>query len=392
MKHIKLPETGHKSINVIDPCMGEGLALKQIAETLGIPESQVYGIELDKLRSSIARENLPCARILGPCSDASSWVTPGSFGLAYVNPPFDTELGGGRREEYSFAKRAWARLSVGGILVLVTPFNAIIGKSSFCEFLDSAFEDARIWALPDGDDEDGNKIRAYKEVVYIGKKRPKQLGDDLVRQLGMFSTTGLKWGGYGTEDLMSRVGDPFYWTLKDSKRHSKEECPQYELAKAWKPHKFDKVGYLDEELYERLSRSPLNKLVKEYTTPPVARPPLPPGKGHVALLLASGMLDGCVHGEDGTHVVRGTAKKVDYFNEAATPEPTEDENGAVTSKEVWSQRVVLVLRAVWGDGEIHTYSDEPADEKEEAKEDRDSIGLAEAKRIQKSLPYDQEGD
>ena len=128
------------AIHVLDPCAGEGLALGQLREGLGVTPEQAYAVELDKARADKVREHNPGSRVLGPASFLGVQVTGASFGLAYVNPPFDHELGGGRREEQAFAERATRLLVPKGILVLVCPFGALHGNRSFCTFLDSSYE------------------------------------------------------------------------------------------------------------------------------------------------------------------------------------------------------------------------------------------------------------
>ena len=122
LKHIYLADKS-KDHAIIDPCCGKGLAIKQIAEGLGLPQSWVYGVELDKARAEEARANMPAANILGPASFMGVHISGYSFSLAYVNPPFDDELGGGKREEQSFVMRATHMLGAKGVLVLVMPIE-----------------------------------------------------------------------------------------------------------------------------------------------------------------------------------------------------------------------------------------------------------------------------
>ena len=120
LKHIYLADKS-KDHTIIDPCCGEGLAINQIAEGLGVPQSWVYAVELDLGRTKAAKANMPEAQVLGPASFMGTQISGYSFSLAYVNPPFDSELGGGRREEQSFVMRSTHLLGAKGVLVLVMP-------------------------------------------------------------------------------------------------------------------------------------------------------------------------------------------------------------------------------------------------------------------------------
>jgi hypothetical protein len=84
--------------------------------------------------------------------------------------------------------------------------------------------------------------------------------------------------------------------------------------------------------------------------------PLALGAGHIVLLLASGHLDGVVRpaGEP-AHVVRGTARKVEYVSASET---TENEDGTETTKTRLSEKIQLVIRAVGMDGVVRTFAEE----------------------------------
>jgi ubiquinone/menaquinone biosynthesis C-methylase UbiE len=164
LKHLTMPDEKADRVNIIDPCCGEGLAIKQIAEHLAIPMSNVYAVELDAGRAEMAKENLPGVNILGPASFLGTAITGLSFGLAYVNAPFSGELGGGRREEQTFVQKATRLLAPHGVLVMVCPESAIEYNTRFQEFLDSYYENAALYRFP-------NDVRHYKELVYIAQKR-----------------------------------------------------------------------------------------------------------------------------------------------------------------------------------------------------------------------------
>lgn len=118
VKHLRVrppdPDKALESPQVIDPCCGEGSALAQIVEALGVEPEHAFAVELDAGRSERARLTLQGGNVLGPASFLGVQITSQSFGLAYVNPPFDDELGGGKREEQAFAERATPSTHVQG--------------------------------------------------------------------------------------------------------------------------------------------------------------------------------------------------------------------------------------------------------------------------------------
>ena len=97
---------------------------------------------------------------------------------------------------------------------------------------------------------------------------------------------------------------------------------------------------------------------------PIKRPPLPLDKGHLGLILASGMLDGVVEGPHGPHVVRGSSTKIEYHNKELSTSEANPESGAVTTKDVFSQRMVTVMHCVTSDGTIFTFSNAPKEEED----------------------------
>ena len=106
LKHLRLAEGKHDQQYLLDPCSGEGLAIQQLADGLGVPYDRTYCVELDAERSERIKANLPGVNLLGPATFMGIQCSGWSFGLAYVNAPFDDELGGGRREEQAFVQKA----------------------------------------------------------------------------------------------------------------------------------------------------------------------------------------------------------------------------------------------------------------------------------------------
>lgn len=107
-----------------------------------------------------------------------------------------------------------------------------------------------------------------------------------------------------------------------------------------------------------LANSPLRSHLQSPAQTPVPAPPLPLGIGHVALLLASGHLDGTVH-PDGKlpHVVRGTSQKHSFVSDVTD---TENDDGSTTTRTTISERIDLVIRTVDCSGRIRTFSEADA--------------------------------
>jgi hypothetical protein len=354
LRHLRFAEAKKESQYILDPCAGEGLAIKQIAEGLGVPFDRTYAVELDLGRTERIKVNLPGVNVLGPATFMGVQTTGHSFGLVYCNPPFDFEEGGGRREEQTFVMRSTHLLVPKGILVLVCPMNTLIGNRSFVEYIDANYEDIQVYKFPDGH-------RLYNEIVLFGRKRKVDLPREAVYQIGELHKRQWNWRSSMQIENIPTLGDvqPVGWNGGYPTTELEDEIRVWEIPPGSKPHTFKKTALTEEELAECLDDSPLNIHFKDVSPLPLKRPPLPLDRGHLGLILASGMLDGVVHGPDDSHVVRGSSSKVEYHNKELSKSEADPETGAVTSREVFSQRMVTSIRCVTQDGTLYTFSNAP---------------------------------
>ena len=252
--------------------------------------------------------------------------TSRATGLVYANPPFDDELGGGKREEFTFAEHSTKVLKIGGVLVLVLPLSAIESNWRFQEFLDGQYEEAGVFAWPE-------EYRHFREVVYIGRRRKEPIP-------------------LGSAGHLRSIGDRDGF-LKLSTVGSVEHVWRLPGAKA--PNTFEKTMFTEAEMIAEFANSPLNRRLAAPHEAPPSRPPLSLCAGHVSLRLASGQLNGVVYPKDEPpHVVRGTSRKQGY--QSKMPESTfNEETRTTTTREVWSERIVLTIRTASVSGEILTF-------------------------------------
>ena len=305
------PDDGKFTTTILDPCAGKGEAIKLWAEILGVPMENVYAIELEDGRAEDVRQNLPGAKILSPCSAFGCSITPRSISFLYLNPPFDDAIGGGARTENQFLQYATSWLAVGGTLCFVCPDKAA-GNQGIKNTLKACYDSIDILPLSD-------EYRNFHEVFVLARKTgvskmPTEVDWLDVRRVGM----GYKYG----------------------------------LPRVKRPDTFKQTALTDSQLVERLSNSTLRAVFTEPPKPKVARPPLELGCGHIALMLASGHLDGLVAPvNEPPHVVRGTCRKVEYLAEVSE---TED-----SVKEIYRERIEMVVRTVDVTGAIKTFGSIP---------------------------------
>jgi len=108
--------------SVLDPCAGTGSALRTITDGV---EARRYGIELDAHRAAEAKKVLDEV-IQGSVFETHSPVE--SYGLLYLNAPYDHEIGEGKNQrlEQVFLEHTFRWLKPGAVLVMIVPFERVI--------------------------------------------------------------------------------------------------------------------------------------------------------------------------------------------------------------------------------------------------------------------------
>lgn len=352
-------------VTILDPCAGEGHAVVQLAKGLGITPGHTHALELNTSRANRIRECYPDIRVVGPCAFEMSRVTRHSFSVVYVNPPFDSEFGGGGREEVAFVRNCVDLLVPGGILVLVCPLNQVMGATPMVDVLDAWFNQLELYVFPDDQ-------RKYGECVVFGQRRVSPLHRDSRRRGPFYSRAYATYEPKEAEEshyswsepvqdtfsLLPKLGEYQYdrwlnsysqgcWPDPASRR---AQLDVWVLPYAWAPKTFEKGGLTTEEVEKLLDRSPCYRYLERKRRRDFARPPLGLNKGHTSLVLLTGLLDGYVP-SDPPHVVRGDCGKEER---QIRHEQYENEAGAKVEKTVYSEVPVPIVRAVWPDGIIRT--------------------------------------
>jgi hypothetical protein len=355
LRHLKIPDPPPdprkgEDINILDPCAGEEKALAQLAEGLGVSTGHVFAVELNASGAARIAAAYPDVRLLGPCSFEATRITRHSFSLVYLNAPFDDEFGGGGRKETTFLRQAVDLLVPAGILVMVCPVNQVYGKSVMCELLDTWFEQLEPYLFPD-------RCRSFKECIVFGRRRKTALTNDLILQEGILANRGIRRCFAAPVAKLARLGEPQFLLWRNAEPDTasrKADLDTWELAYSTAPRRFQKTALTEEELERELARSPLRDALRQRTLSPLKRPPLSLNKGHTSLLLMTGMLDGFVSSTP-PRVVRGLTSKVAKLHRT---ERHENASGDLVTKQVYSESPIAIVRAVWPDGIIRTFSDQ----------------------------------
>ena len=308
-----------EKFTILDPCAGQGTAIRQLGESLGCPPTMIHAIELDDSRGDTIHAALPAAHILAPADFFGCRASFGSFSFVWLNPPFDHSYGGCRLED-QFLRRVTDWLMPGGVMALVCPEDVVEEFTDARKHFATFYENITVVPFPEAH-------RPFNEVIAFGHKRARPEAD----------------------------------RTKDRKAWDTVLAPagfRYQIPPGTGPRLFQKVQPTEPELRRMLVGSPLRSHLMSPPGTPVPSPPLPLGIGHVALLLASGHLDGVVHPQGKlSHVVRGTSRKHSFISDVTD---TENDDGSTTTRTTISERIELVIRTVDRTGRIRTFCETDA--------------------------------
>lgn len=252
--------------HLLDPCCGEGTALEHVRLTVqGRGRHTAHGVELEQGRAEQAMLELDHVLV----GDSLGARCRGGVSLLYLNPPYDQA--DGKRLELSFLWRWHRALLPGGVLVYVVPEKYL---PEYASTLTAHFDDLAIYRFP------GEHYDAFKQVVVFGVKRA---------------------GASYPQPLPEVAGDLapgcVHYTVPES-----QGTPQLFLS-----------GQDPEALVAEARTGGCWQRAWDLLSPPdpqAFRPLLPLRKGHVALIMASGLLNNCVVEAQGRRLlVRGRVSK-----------------------------------------------------------------------------------
>lgn len=290
----------------LDPTCGEGLILKQLTEAREERDFSIhtYGVELDKRRAELAKDAIQTV-VQAPIE--SMIISNDVYSLLFLNPPYDhTMLGIGddksERKEYTELVRGTRYLAPGGIMIYIIPSYRYTDKK-IARFLASHFEDIAVTRFTDEDYPD------FRQCIFIGKKKKadyKELNERLFEFLQQMDS----------EEFVEKHVSPLNQLLQNEKSWSVpagvSEVPTFytrmqnksEFISAIRQNKgFDAFIQRTKTKQLEIGGSPL----------------LPIAQGQMALLLASGAVNGVIGQGDNLHIVQG----MEIVTKEVTQEKTE---------------------------------------------------------------------
>jgi hypothetical protein len=313
--------------SVIDPCVGQGAALNLITSRAPVRR---YGVELDAERACVARAS-GIETIQGNTFDAIA--KPESFSLLYLNPPYDSEIGSvaNRRMEGIFLEHTYRRLIMGGVLILVVPFERLHDCAGI---LSSHFTALNVFRMTDPESVQ------YRQIAILGVRHDVR-GAALETNKRQLQDTGSYGSFQKVPELQPGVCQPYSVPQSGEATLSYRGLP-YDL------------------LEDLLPQSPAWKQVAPLLLPnsdvATGLPITPLHGGHVGLLCTAGLLNGVFGEGSDRHIARWrSVKHVTTFVEQ------EGDAEIVHHRERWTNE----LRLVYADGRTLKLTETPAKKEED---------------------------
>ncbi len=299
------PHGGKRVVRVLDPCAGTGEPAAALAGALG---AESYGIELNEERAAQCRAHLDH---LLATSAFSVRLAHGAVSCLWLNPPYDAD-DEKRRLEHAFLTSLSRALCPGGVLVYLIP-QARLAVSA--RYLAAHYTGFRAYRFPEPE------FAAFRQMVLLASKKSQATPD---------APAQARLEAWSTADLPPLPDEP------DGAPIVVPALPRAEILFA--PLAFDPILAAQEA---RRRGVWAQAAFAEQLWPPDERPvrPLMPlRRGHLALLIAAGLLNNVVLRQGGRRVlVKGRARK------ELVPVESDDERTEVQCEVLRTSVVVLDL-------------------------------------------------
>jgi hypothetical protein len=274
---------------LLDPCSGEG----EIASLLGkLLNCETWGCELFPYRAEKA------AGRMDKCHSAaweSCSLTDESITLLWLNPPYDDDRHGDeKRLEFAFLKSTTPKLVRGGSLAFVIP-QRILGLAEVARYLFGHFESITVRRFPDGE------FERFKQILLLAQRRqayaiPSKEEVEAIQALAQIDLPPLDF-----------APEPVYPLL-----------PAPLKGAGGRAITFRRLDWAPDDLVEATRKSGVRStrawqdLVHPKNGEVAFTPAMPLKKGHLAMLMASGLMGTLSLTDDDGHpmLVKGRVVKV----------------------------------------------------------------------------------
>ncbi|HHL34793.1 MAG TPA: hypothetical protein ENJ30_10550 [Desulfobulbaceae bacterium] len=272
---------------LLDPCCGTGKTLSRLAD--GARNLTTYGIELDHQRAHAARSRL--TRVLWGDALTEMQVSPNTFGLLYLNPPYDDGVSDGaksQRLEVQFLRRYLGILQQGGYLVLVIPYYIL----KHCAKPLARYFKVQVLGFPE------DEFQTFRQCIVFGRNKllvPKEEAEQTQAHLE-------KLAGMEPEVFMDEVE-----TLEHIAPVSITVPAPAKPLTTFRARNIDPLEALPLVRKAGILKNVLAELTPRKNNE--IRPLTPLENGHLALMLAGGYMNGAIEKDGRQLVIKGVVHK-----------------------------------------------------------------------------------
>ena len=287
-----------------DPTAGAGVALA----AMGAPDS--YAVELEQERAHAAASRLPHVMHAG-FEDAE--ISTGSFSLVFFNPPYNDDPRQGGRMERTFLTQVTPLLVPHGLLIAVLQERQAEALEGF---IGQHYAVVTVGRFPAPD------YGRFKQVIILATKRKPGLHPEVSAPIQSFKTDPELPADLPEEDADWVRRYPHYrayqqWYPVFTERP--DTVDPIWLPNSRGPKKFALRPLRAEVLYRSLGQQDgAFANLRRSTVPPAPiseehpiTTPLTLGQGHMATLLAAGLLQGAIGTGTARHLVRGRVRTIE---------------------------------------------------------------------------------
>ena len=281
-------------VRMIDPCAGEGDALKTLEETMRFEHQRrmgkrmlkktiaTYGVELDTKRAVKARKKL------GKVAQTDYFnmlISDGVFNVNFLNPPYDYDPLF-KRLEQRFLVQTTRLLCNYGVLIYLVPRHVL---NTSAEYLSQNYGDFRIWQ------EEGNPdAERFDQVILMARRLLRPYNESI-------SKKAIERFARGETDFVGKRAQVF-------------GIPKVEGdVDRFTPLRIDYADVLDEiersgfetKQEWRDMQDPPNNVIKE--------PLMPTRVGHMGLIMSGGGVGGLgipLNSDEADVIFRASSKKI----------------------------------------------------------------------------------
>lgn len=303
---------------LLDPCCGKGKTLSRLAQEAG--SITTYGIELDHQRAHKARSRL--TKVLWGDALTELRISAASFGLLYLNPPYDIAAtknhdGKSQRMELLFLRRYLGTLQQGGYLVLVIPYYVL----QHCAKTLSRYFKIQVLGFPE------DEFQVFKQCIVFGRKKmlvPKEQA--IQTQIYLEKLAKMEPDVFIDEVAAIESVAPISITVPAS--------PKPLII--FRANKTDPLEAIPQVRKAGILQNILEELSPRKNTE--IRPLTPLENGHMALMLAGGYMNGSIEKNGRQLVIKGVVEK----SEEVIGVRENESGGTITTRDKYNPTVKVI--------------------------------------------------